>query len=164
MNYIRHQQGLFERFVSDKRLSPFHISLYMALFQLWNSNRFRNPFPVAREEVMELAHIGSVGTYLRCIRQLHDWGYIEYAPSFHPGTGTKVSCTKFDKAGDTGADTSGDKATGISGDTALLKKNTNITNRNKQGPPHFFENGKEKKGNSSSRYHVVNDKDYGEPL
>jgi len=156
MNYIRHQQGLFERFVSDKRLSPFHISLYMALFQLWNSNRFRNPFPVAREEVMELAHIGSVSTYLRCIRQLHDWGYIEYAPSFHPGTGTKVSCTKFDKAGDTGADTSGD--------TALLKKNTNITNRNKQGPPDFFENGKEKKGNSSSRYHVVNDKDYGEPL
>ncbi len=160
MNYIRHQKGLFERFASDKRLSPFHISLYMALFQLWNSNRFRNPFPVAREEVMELAHIGSVSTYLRCIRQLHDWGYIEYAPSFHPGTGTKVSCAKFDKAGDTTSGT----ANGISGDTALLKKNTNITNRNKQGPPNFFENGKEKKGNSNSRYHVVNDKDYGEPL
>lgn len=162
MNYIKHQTGVFERFAEDDRISPFHISLYFALFQFWNRNRFRNPFPVSREEIMYLAHIGSVNTYIKCMKQLHQWGYIEYFPSFNPNAGSKVTCISFDKgsdkAGSKGNSKGGDKA----GDKALYK-NTNITNGIKQVHSKNLKNGREKI-NRDNPLHVNTDKDYSEPL
>jgi hypothetical protein len=159
MNYIRHQTGLFERFAEDERISPFHISLYFALFQFWNRNRFRNPFPISREELMFLSRIGSINTYTRCIKQLHLWGYIEYIPSFNPAIGSKVSCISFEKGGDKGTDKGGDNAA----DRGLFK-NTNITNGTKQAHSKIFKNGREKKSNRKNPLHVNIDKDYSEPL
>ncbi len=158
MNYIKHQTGLFERFAEDERISPFHISLYFALFQSWNRNRFRNPFPVSREELMFLAHIGSVNTYTRCIKELHQWGYIEYFPSFNPNTGSKVTCISFDK----GSDKAGSKADNKGSDKALYK-NTNITNGIKQVYSQNLKNGREKIKRNNP-LHVETDKDYSEPL
>ncbi|MFV0269116.1 MAG: hypothetical protein ACK5HT_18475 [Draconibacterium sp.] len=167
MNYIRHQTGLFDRFAKDERINPFHISLYFALFQFWNRNRFRNPFPISREEVMTVAHIGSVNTYTKCIKQLHEWGYIEYFPSFHPDTGSKVSCISFDKGSDKAgskADNKGsDKGSGKAADKAFYK-NTNITNGNKQGSHQNLKNGKEKQAGKTNPLHIETDKDYSEPL
>ena len=40
MNYIKLLNAAFEKFFFDDRLNPTHISLYMALFQEWNSSRF----------------------------------------------------------------------------------------------------------------------------
>jgi len=166
MNYIRHQTGLFKRFAEDERISPFHISLYFAIFQFWNRNRFRNPFPISREEIMSLAHIGSVNTYTRCMKQLHQWGYIEYFPSFSPNTGSKVSCISFekgnDKTGDKADDTGADKAS----DKGLYRNtnNTNITNGSKQESPKKFNNGKGKQNTKSNPLHIETDKDYSEPL
>ena len=167
MNYIRHQTGLFERFAEDERINPFHISLYLALFQFWNRNRFRNPFPISREEVMYIAHIGSVNTYTKCIKQLHEWEYIEYFPSFHPDTGTKVRCISFDKGSDKTCRKADNKGSGKGGDNAAdkaLYKNTNITNGNKQGSLQILKNGKEKHSGKSNPLHVETDKDYSEPL
>nr|WP_320154036.1 hypothetical protein [uncultured Draconibacterium sp.] len=163
MNYIKHQTGLFERFAEDERITPFHISLYFALFQFWNRNRFRNPFPVSREEVMFLAHIGSVNTYTRCIKQLHQWSYIEYFPSFNPNTGSKVSCISFEKGSDKGNGKAGDKGGDNAADKGLYK-NTNITNGNKQAHSKNYKNGREKKSRNSNPLHVETDKDYSEPL
>lgn len=176
MNYIKHQTGLFERFAADDRINTFHISLYFALFQMWNKNRFRNPFPIEREEIMHLAHIGSVNTYTRCIKQLHQWRYIDYFPSFHPTTGSKVSCISFDKADDKGGNNAtdqardqaesraGDKGSNQAGDKALNKNlnSTNNSNSNKQDYLKNLNNGTGKK--STGRFHVNNDKDYSEPL
>ena len=47
----------------DERLSPFHVSLYLTLFQFWNLNRFKNPISIARQETMRLSKIGSVNNY-----------------------------------------------------------------------------------------------------
>jgi len=166
MNYIRHQTGLFERFAEDERISPFHISLYFALFQSWNRNRFRNPFPVSREELMFLAHIGSVNTYTRCIKELHQWGYIEYYPSFNPNIGSKVSCISFDKGSDKAGSKAGDTGNGKGGDKAAGKafyKNTNITNGIKQAHSQNLKNGREKIKRNNP-LHVETDKDYSEPL
>ncbi len=38
MNYIKHLTGFFEKVGADFDLNPTHISLYMAIFQLWNQN------------------------------------------------------------------------------------------------------------------------------
>lgn len=167
MNYIRHQTGLFERFAEDERVSPFHISLYFALFQFWNRNRFRNPFPVSREELMFLSHIGSVNTYTRCIKELHRWGYIEYFPSFNPNTGSKVTCISFDKGSDKAGSKGDGKGNGKGGDNATGKsfyKNTNITNGNKQAYNQYLKNGREKEKRNNNPLHAETDKDYSEPL
>ncbi|HYQ58566.1 MAG TPA: hypothetical protein VEP89_14595 [Draconibacterium sp.] len=159
MNYIKHQTALFERFADDTRITPYHISLYFALFQLWNKNRFRNPFPIYREEVMFLAHIGSTNTYAKSIRELRDWHYINYIASGNRHTGWKVSCIRFNTGSATGS------KTGSKTGTATVYKevnNTNRTNNNKQHHQKNLKNGKEKI--SGGRFHVNNDKDYSEPL
>lgn len=96
MNYIRHLNAFFSIIGSDKRLSASHISLYMALFQYWNFNRFQNPFPIYRDDIMQLSKIGSKNTYHKCIKILHETKYIYYHPpvsKFQPG---KVSLARFD--------------------------------------------------------------------
>lgn len=102
-----------ERFAEDDRITSFHISLYITLFLAWNRNRFRNPVTISRDEVLRSSRIGSVNTYQKCMKQLHEWGYIRYIPSYSASVGSKVHLFRFDKAsgkaGSKAADKSGDK-------------------------------------------------------
>ena len=95
VNYILHLNAVFDQFSKDSRLNPSHISLYVALFQLWNSNHFPKEFFVNREEVMQLAKVGSKSTYHRCIKELDNWKYIIYFPSHNPYKGSKIKLLKF---------------------------------------------------------------------
>ncbi|MCK0114947.1 hypothetical protein [Gelidibacter sp. F63206] len=90
MNYIKQLNAAFEKFYFDDRLNPTHISLYMALFQEWNSSRFMNEFYVNRRELMRVAKIGSKSTYHRCIVDLDAWQYLSYFPSNNPYKGSKI--------------------------------------------------------------------------
>ena len=112
MNYIRHLNGFFARLSEDKRMSSYHISLYFALFQQWNADRFCEQFVITRTETMEISRLGSVNTYARCMRELSEWGYIKYIPSSNIHSGSRVSCIRFDTASDTA------RNTGIESDTA----------------------------------------------
>ena len=90
MNYIKLLNAAFEKFYFDDRLNPTHISLYMALFQEWNSSRFMEEFYVNRRELMRVAKIGSKSTYHRCIVDLDAWEYLSYFPSNNPYKGSKI--------------------------------------------------------------------------
>ncbi|MDH7911987.1 hypothetical protein [Winogradskyella sp. SYSU M77433] len=90
MNYIKLLNAAFEKFYFDDRLNPTHISLYMALFQEWNSCRFMDEFFVNRRELMRCAKIGSKSTYHRCIVDLDTWQYLSYYPSNNPYKGSKI--------------------------------------------------------------------------
>jgi hypothetical protein len=116
MNYIRHLNGFFARLAEDKRLSSYHISLYFALFQQWNADRFVQQFVITRAETMEMSRLGSVNTYARCMKELSEWGYIKYIPSSNIHSGSRVSCIRFDAASDTTRNMGTD--TGIENDTA----------------------------------------------
>ena len=96
VNYIKHLKGVFIQFSKDNNLNPTHISLYMALFQLWNINRFAEVFYINREEVMQLSKIGSKSTYHRCIKELNHWKYLIYYPSHNPYKGSKIKMFKFE--------------------------------------------------------------------
>jgi hypothetical protein len=175
MNYIRHLTGFFERTESDMRMTAYHISLYLALFQLWNLNRFRNPFPISREELMHISRIGSKNTYARCIQQLDQWGYISYFPNGNLHTGRQVSCTRFDieikvdpgttsgTRTETGTRTRDGTRTGTRSGTPFIN-NTNYNKQHKQKPNKIFDNGERRKYNGFGRFHVSTDKDYTEPL
>ena len=97
VNYIKHLSGVFEKFSGDQRVSAYHISLYVALFQLWNINRFSNPLLIIRSEVMQISRISSKSTYHRCVRELESFGYIEYQPSKNAMIGSKVNILSFEK-------------------------------------------------------------------
>ena len=95
VNYIKHLNAVFLLFSKDKRLNPTHICLYMGLFQLWNNYHFPINFYINRDEVMQLSKIGSKTTYHRCIKELHQWNYLLYLPSYNPFHGSKIKLFNF---------------------------------------------------------------------
>ena len=98
MNYIRHLTGFYDKIQQDERLNPTHISLYLALFQFWNINHFQNPISISRNEMMRLSKISALGTYHKCIKELQNFGYIEYIPSFNPYKGSLVNLYNFENS------------------------------------------------------------------
>lgn len=69
---------------------PTHISLYLALFWSWKQNNFCEPFPVYRKDLMALAHINSIATYHKCIKDLSGMGHIGYIPSYNYYQGSLI--------------------------------------------------------------------------
>lgn len=97
MNYIKHLTGFFEKIINDHSLNPTHISLYISLFQCWNLNRFQNPISITRDEVMRISKICSKATYHKCIKELHEKGYLVYEPSYNPFRGSLVHLFNFEE-------------------------------------------------------------------
>lgn len=95
MNYIKHLSGFFNKVSADDRLNPTHVSLYVSLFQFWNACRFHNPISISRQEAMNVSKISSKVTYHKCIRELHQFGYLRYEPSYNPFKGSLVYLFDF---------------------------------------------------------------------
>ena len=91
MNYIKHLTGFFDKVMRDDNLNPTHISLYVSLFQFWNVQRFKNPISISRDEVMRVSKICSKATYHKCMKDLHNFSYLHYDPSFNPYRGSLVT-------------------------------------------------------------------------
>jgi hypothetical protein len=85
----------YEKLALDDRLNPNHISLYLALFQFWNMNHFLNPISVNRAQVLQFCKIGSNHTYYKALKDLGNWGYIQYEPSFSPVKGSLINLCIF---------------------------------------------------------------------
>ena len=95
MNYIKHLTGFFNKIGDENKLKPTHISLYLALFQCWNVNRFKNPTGISREEIMKASKINSNATYHKCMKELQSLGFIEYLPTFNPHSSSNVNMINF---------------------------------------------------------------------
>jgi hypothetical protein len=98
MNFLLIYKAWMRKVTTDERFTPHHVSLYLVLFEGWNLNRFQNPITIFRPETMRSSRIKSKPTYLRCLKDLTEWGYIRYNPSFSPVMGSKVTMYKFDTA------------------------------------------------------------------
>jgi hypothetical protein len=96
MNYIKHLTGFFEKVSADYDLNPTHISLYMAIFQLWNQKRFQNPISISRDELMRISKIASTATYHKCMKDLTEREYVIYKPSFNPFKGSILEVCNLD--------------------------------------------------------------------
>jgi hypothetical protein len=88
---------------------------------------------------MQASKIGSVNTYLRCLKELDTWGYIKYVPSHNPMKGSLVYMFKFDTTINTTIHTTSDNGNHNTSDKTTqttLKKvlrpsinNSNSTNK-----------------------------------
>lgn len=92
--YLPALSHFFTLAAGDNRISVNHVSLYMALFDAWNRNDFINPVSITRREIMLTAKLTRT-VYHRCMRELHEYGYIRYIPSFHPILGSIVYLQSF---------------------------------------------------------------------
>ena len=95
MNYIKHLTGFFNKISNENAINPTHISLYLALFQCWNVNRFKNPTGISREEIMKASKINSKATYHKCMKELQALGFMEYVPTFNPHSCSNVIMINF---------------------------------------------------------------------
>lgn len=67
---------------ADPRLSIAHIGLFTVLFNLWSRHNMDGPLKAYSSDIMPLAKV-SVATYHRLIKQLNEYGYLRYCPSFY---------------------------------------------------------------------------------
>jgi hypothetical protein len=95
MNYIKHLTGFFNKINYETNLHPTHISLYLALFQCWNVNRFKNPTGISREEIMKASKINSKATYHKCMKELELLGFMQYNPTFNPHSCSTIIMVNF---------------------------------------------------------------------
>ena len=129
MNYIKHLTGFFEKVAIDKTLNPTHVSLYIALFQFWNCNRFKNPISITRDEMMRISKICSKATYHKCLKNLHSLGYINYEPSYNPFKGSHVYMFNFCTSSEQAQNHSSSKNGQVVGQ-AVVPSKTIETNKN----------------------------------
>jgi hypothetical protein len=147
----------------------------MALFQIWNSTRFSKEFFVIRNEVMKQSKIGSKSTYHRCLKELHQFGYITYTPSHNPYRGSKIKLAKkWTSSGQVLHQYS--PKIGTTTGQALVPKYklnktviNNINSRNKKNNNSDLEDFENQNKRSSSvpnmdNLKVSTDKNYNEPL
>ncbi len=135
VNYIKHLENIHSTFIEDSRITPFHFSLYMALFHQWNSAMFPEQLSIARSEIMRFSKLGSVNTYTKCLKELHAFGYIEYVPSKNPYVGSSVNMYRFDNSSSNSCDTSMCLKTDNSCDNTsetVVRPYINSINNNKQ--------------------------------
>lgn len=134
VNYIEHQRAVYFKLSEDNTLTSIHVSLYMALFMIWNECGFDTELSINRNDVMKLAKIGNANTYTKSLKMLDELGYIKYKPSFNPLIGSKVTMCIFGKGSDKGTAhgtvKGGSKGSGEGGDT-LYKQLNNKTKKPK---------------------------------
>ncbi len=84
---------LFKFFVAierDARISITHIGIYAALLQFWQEHDCENPVNAFSYEIMRIAKISASTTYHRSVRDLNEFGYIRYEPSFKRNKRSKL--------------------------------------------------------------------------
>lgn len=154
VNYITHLNAVFENIVNDKRLSPFHVSLYFTLFQYWNISKFRNPISINREEMMQASKIGSANTYTKCLKELHQWKYLNYLPSYSPLIGSKIHLYIFNKTNNTtnnnGTNISTYKSNNKTAKKAVIPSINSLNKTNKLNSKNSYEHKRTKNNRKPS--------------
>lgn len=83
MSELKPLSNFFSAIENDPCISTTHISLYMALLQFSTLHNNTNPVSIFGREIMKICKILSPATYHKCIKELDDYGYIKYIPSYY---------------------------------------------------------------------------------
>jgi len=83
MDQIKSLSDFLNAIADDPRINNTHISIYVALLKTWHDHEYENPISVFGSEVMRVAKISASATYHKSIKQLHEYGYIKYIPSYN---------------------------------------------------------------------------------
>ncbi len=118
VNYINHHKNANMKMI-ELKLNPTHISLYNALFLIWNECGFDTELSINRNDVMKLSKIGSANTYTKCLKDLEKAKLLKYKPSHNPLIGSKINLYRFDNSTDNSTAKSSSKGCGNSTDNSI---------------------------------------------
>lgn len=90
METLKPLSDFFDAIKKDGRISITHIGIYAALLQYWKEKGLINPIIAFSHDIMPIAKISSSETYHKCIKDLNDFGYIKYEPSFNRNIGSSI--------------------------------------------------------------------------
>jgi hypothetical protein len=90
MDTLQPLSDFFAAIEKDPRISITHIGIYAALLQYWKEQNYKNPIQVFSYQIMRIAKVSASSTYHKTIRDLSNFGYILYEPSFRRNQGSKV--------------------------------------------------------------------------
>jgi hypothetical protein len=90
MEQLKLLSEFFSAIENDPRISISHIAIYAALLQYWKNQNYKSPVQAYSHEIMQLAKISARTTYHKVIKDLSEYGYIKYEPSFKRNQGSKV--------------------------------------------------------------------------
>lgn len=78
----------------DPRISPAHVSLFLAIINTYKKQEGKIPVTIFRKYITKQAKI-SPSTFHRCINDLNDFGYVKYMPSYSSEAGSCVYISKL---------------------------------------------------------------------
>jgi hypothetical protein len=99
INYSTVLTNFYKCAQKDQRLLPSHLAVFTAICMLCDEHITTKAIRISRKKVMALAKIRSKSTYHRCIKELVEFDYIIYIPSYNHYFGTYVTFPKKDNAG-----------------------------------------------------------------
>lgn len=80
----------FTATLKDSRINKGHLAVFTALIYLWSIRKFPDGLSLFGKEVMEVSKISSTATYHRIIKELNEYGYLKYEPSFFRGKASSI--------------------------------------------------------------------------
>ncbi|MFZ0595888.1 MAG: hypothetical protein WAM46_02815 [Flavobacterium sp.] len=80
MDQLNPLTQFFKAIEKDQHISITPIGIFAALLQFRTAAGYSNSIKASRHEIMKTAKISGPVTCHRCIRDLNDYGYINYLP------------------------------------------------------------------------------------
>lgn len=91
MSGHQHLVHFINKISSDDRLKPIHLSICIALCHEWMKCQFQSSYSISRRLLMKTSRIRSKATYHKVIKELQQFGYLKYTPSYHPINASEVA-------------------------------------------------------------------------
>jgi len=82
--------AFFDAIANDYRISSTHISVFAALLHYRKDKGFTNPIYAYSSDIMRIAKLSAAKTYRKCVRELSDYGYLKYEPSFKKNRASRI--------------------------------------------------------------------------
>lgn len=80
--------------LDDPKLNVWHLAILTAILNLGYRQGEGLRVKVNRRSIMMLSHINTLPTYHKYFKELQNFGYIKYMPSYHPDSRSKVELIK----------------------------------------------------------------------
>lgn len=93
MTPLKPLSRFFEAIQGDCRISSTHIGIYAALLYISEDKGFCNPVEAFSSDVMATAKISAHRTYRKCLKDMTEYGYLKYVPSFKKNKASKIFFT-----------------------------------------------------------------------
>lgn len=78
------------RLEKDARLNVWHFALVTAILTLAATQKQSKIINVSRRKLMALSHIKTLPSYHKYLKELQEFGIIQYTPSYHPGYKSEI--------------------------------------------------------------------------